>query len=193
MKGKASGKSAESHGWNRNHKSRNAERGKDLNTAQRYNLSFEAHYRLVTIHPWADGNGRMARLVMNHLQFEFGLVPTKVLKEDKGDYINALINTRESGDITIFQEFMVAEMVKTLTEDIDLFVKSTEEESREKKLKSREKILELLRIHPEYTMAILANELGVTTKAIEKQLATLKKEGLLRREGSDRKGRWVVE
>ena len=170
----------------------NAERGKDLNTAQRYNLSFEAHYRLVTIHPWADGNGRMARLVMNHLQFEFGLVPTKVLKEDKGDYINALINTRESGDISIFQEFMVEEMVKTLTEDIDLFVKSTGEESREKKPKSREKILELLRIHPEYTTAILANELGVTTKAIEKQLAILKKEGLLRREGSDRKGQWVV-
>ena len=30
-----------------------------------YDLSFEAHYRLVNIHPWADGNGRMSRLVMN--------------------------------------------------------------------------------------------------------------------------------
>ena len=35
-----------------------------------YNLSFWAHYKLVTIHPWADGNGRVSRLVMNLLQME---------------------------------------------------------------------------------------------------------------------------
>ena len=44
-----------------------------------YEISFDAHYRLVTIHPWADGNGRMARLLMNQLQFEFGLIPAKIL------------------------------------------------------------------------------------------------------------------
>lgn len=170
----------------------NDEREKNLNTEEIYNLSFEAQYRLVTIHPWADGNGRMARLVMNHLQFEFGLIPAKVLKEDKGDYINALINTRETDDISIFQEFMAAEMVKTLNDDIDSFLKSTGAGNGEKQPKSREKILELLRIHPEYTTAILAKEIGVTAKAIEKQLAILKKEGLLTREGSDRKGIWLV-
>ena len=48
--------------------------------AQLYDLSFDAHYHLVTIHPWADGNGRMARLVMNMLQFdqEVGRKPQKV-------------------------------------------------------------------------------------------------------------------
>ena len=51
--------------------------------AQLYELSFDTHYHLVTIHPWADGNGRMARLVMNMLQFEFGLIPTKILKDDE--------------------------------------------------------------------------------------------------------------
>lgn len=33
-----------------------------------YRLSFEAHFRLVTIHPWVDGNGRTTRLLMNMLQ-----------------------------------------------------------------------------------------------------------------------------
>lgn len=36
----------------------------DLAPSDAYDLSFEAHYRLVTIHPWSDSNGRMPRLVM---------------------------------------------------------------------------------------------------------------------------------
>ena len=39
----------------------------------------------VSIHPWVDGNGRMSRLIMNHLQFEFNLVPTKVIKNLKAE------------------------------------------------------------------------------------------------------------
>ena len=56
-------------------------------------------YELLTIHPWADGNGRTCRLLMNLLQWEFGVLPTKVLKEDKAEYIQALIDTRESEDM----------------------------------------------------------------------------------------------
>ena len=176
----------------------NAERAKKMSVAERYNLSFDAHYRLVTIHPWADGNGRMARLIMNHIQFEFGLVPAKVLKEDKGDYINALIATRESDDITFFQDFMAEEMVKTITTDINAYLKSTEESgekrdvSGDKKPKSREKILSLLRAHPEYSAKKLSGEIGVTQKAIEKQLAKLKAEGRIKRNGPDKGGSWEV-
>jgi len=176
----------------------NAERAKKMSMAERYNLSFEAHYRLVTIHPWADGNGRMARLIMNHIQFEFGLVPAKVMNEDKGDYINALIATRESDDITFFQDFMAEEMVKTITTDINAYLKSTEESgektniSGEKKPKSREKILSLLRAHPEYSAKKLSGEIGITQKAIEKQLAKLKAEGRIKRIGPDKGGSWEV-
>ena len=51
-----------------------------------YLLSFDAHNILVSIHPWVDGNGRMSRLIMNHLQFEFNLVPTKVMTDDKAAF-----------------------------------------------------------------------------------------------------------
>ena len=64
---------------------------KNPDVYEQYRLSFDAHLKLVTIHPWVDGNGRMSRLIMNHLQNEFGLVPNKVLKEDKAEYINALV------------------------------------------------------------------------------------------------------
>lgn len=169
----------------------NAQRSERMTIEARYDFSFDAHYQLVTIHPWADGNGRMARLLMNHLQFEFDLVPTKVLKEDKADYINALIETREKEDISIFRAFMAGEMIKSVSSDIKAFLDSMGE-SGEKKMKSREKILDLLRTHPEYTTAILARQVGITTKAVEKQLARLKTDGLLRRIGPDKGGKWEV-
>ena len=176
----------------------NAQRELPMSPTERYDLSFEAHYRLVTIHPWADGNGRMARLLMNHIQFEFGLIPAKVLKEDKGDYINALIATREADDTAIFLEFMTGEMIKTLSSDIDAFLKSMEESGEknwptgEKKQKSREKILQLLKDHPNYPARKLAEVIGITPKAIEKHLAKLKAEGLIRRDGPDKGGSWIV-
>lgn len=169
----------------------NTQRDREMSTVERYNLSFEAHYRLVTIHPWADGNGRMARLLMNHIQFEFSLVPAKVLKEDKGDYINALIAARENEDITYFLEFMAGEMVKTISADIGTFLNSTGE-SGEKKQKSREKILLLLKNHPQYSAKKLADAIGITEKGVEKQLAKLKAEGLLKRIGPDKGGEWIV-
>ncbi len=94
---------------------------------QLYEISFDAHYHLVTIHPWADGNGRMARLVMNMLQFEFGLIPAKILKDDKEEYIKALVKTRENDDLSIFREFMTADMVKNLTLDIETYRKSVDD------------------------------------------------------------------
>lgn len=63
------------------------------NIAAVYELSFWAHYELVTIHPWADGNGRTCRLLMNLLQMEYDVLPTKVLKEDKGEYIPTFSKT----------------------------------------------------------------------------------------------------
>ena len=90
-----------------------------------YDLSFWAHFELVTIHPWADGNGRTCRLLMNLLQWEFDVLPTKVLKEDKADYIQALIDTRESENFNIFLDCMTRHHCQHLQADIDQFIKST--------------------------------------------------------------------
>lgn len=169
--------------------------------AQLYNLSFDAHYHLVTIHPWADGNGRMARLVMNMLQFEFGLIPTKVLKDDKEEYIKTLIETRENEDLDIFREFMTATMVKNLSYDIDAYRKSIEDNSesgektskgRERPMKSREKIIALLSQDNTLSAAALAERIGITPKAVEKHIAKMKAEGILKRIGPDKGGHWQI-
>ena len=91
-----------------------------------YELSFWAHYELVTIHPWADGNGRTSRLLMNLIQMEFGVLPVKVLREDKEAYIQALIETREKDDIGIFVNRMTELHCHHIKADIDQYVQSTE-------------------------------------------------------------------
>ena len=90
-----------------------------------YELSFWAHFELVTIHPWADGNGRTCRLLMNLLQMEYGALPTKVLKEDKAEYIQALIDTRESEDINVFIDCMTRLHCRHLQSDIENYIEST--------------------------------------------------------------------
>ncbi len=89
-----------------------------------YNLSFWAHFELVTIHPWADGNGRMSRLLMNLLQWEFDIIPSKVLKEDKAEYIQTLVDAREKDDASLFIECMINLHIKHLREDIEKYKQS---------------------------------------------------------------------
>ena len=175
----------------------------DKNVIQLYNITFDAHYNLVTIHPWADGNGRMARLIMNFLQFEFGLIPTKILKEDKEEYIKALVETRENEDLNIFREFMTSVMIKNLANDIDTYKKSIEcpetiksrekvTKSREKTIKSREKIIDLLSKENTLSAAAIAERIGITPKAVEKQISKLKAEGIIKSVGPDKGGYWSV-
>lgn len=93
---------------------------------EKYFLSFDAHYLLVTIHPWVDGNGRMSRLIMNHLQFEYGLIPAKVEKDDKAEYIQALIDSREQESLEPFRQFMLSEHIKNLQKEIESFKRTNE-------------------------------------------------------------------
>ena len=181
----------------------NAERVKSatMTVDELYQMSFDAHYNLVTIHPWADGNGRMARLVMNMLQFEFGLIPTKILKEDKEEYIKALVATREDDNLDIFRGFMTSMMEQNLQNEIATYLESIgNEESREetpkgraKPTKSREKIVALLSEDGKLSAAALAEKIGISAKAVEKHLANLKTDGIIERIGPDKGGYWKVK
>lgn len=65
---------------------------------------------------------------MNYLQFEFGLIPTKVLKEDNAAYIEALNQSREEETTAPFQQFMLQEHSRNLRNEIDVFKKSMAED-----------------------------------------------------------------
>lgn len=90
-----------------------------------YRLSFEAHFRLVTIHPWVDGNGRTSRLVMNMIQRQLGLVPSIVAKEDKAEYIQSLIDSRDHDDSTITQDVMLRHHIANLQKRVAEYQQSS--------------------------------------------------------------------
>ena len=89
-----------------------------------YRLSFEAHFRLVTIHPWVDGNGHTTRLVMNMIQRQLGLVQSIVRREDKGEYIQSLVDSRENEDSTIAQDGMLGHHIANLNQRVSEFKES---------------------------------------------------------------------
>jgi Fic family protein len=53
-------------------------------------LAALAHHRLVAIHPFVDGNGRTARLVMNLLLMRRGYPPTVILRTNRRQYYSVL-------------------------------------------------------------------------------------------------------
>ncbi|MDO4319654.1 MAG: Fic family protein [Bacteroidales bacterium] len=173
---------------------------KAMTLQQLYELSFDAHYNLVTIHPWADGNGRMARLLMNWLQFEYSLIPSRIFSDDREEYIKALVATREEEDLTIFRNFMTETMIAHLLHDIVTYTESIGEsgpiiekvDTPAKIKKTRDKIVDLLRRNPKLSATALATEIGISAKGIQRHLANLKAEGILHRIGPDKGGHWKV-
>lgn len=81
-------------------------------------LAFLAHYQLVTIHPFVDGNGRTSRLLMNYIQSWHGVPMTIVFEEDRQQYIESLIETRKQENIQLFLDFMEGQHLKFLNEEI---------------------------------------------------------------------------
>lgn len=84
----------------------------------RLDLSFLAHFKLVSIHPFCDGNGRTSRLLMSYIQQVSNLPLAIVFKEDKSDYYTALKETRKQNEFRYFQEFMRSQYEKFLKQEI---------------------------------------------------------------------------
>lgn len=167
-----------------------------------YRLSFEAHFRLVTIHPWVDGNGRTTRLVMNMIQRQLGLVPSIVRKEDKGEYIQSLVDSRENDNSTIAQDMMLRHHISNLKRRVlqyqegDGLINNNVGVNKNgvgvKLTNTQRKIYELIQANQSITHSEMAKALSVTSKTAERATKALRDFGLLGREGSDKTGRWII-
>ena len=112
-----------------------------MSITEKYRLSFEAHFNLVSIHPWADGNGRMSRLVMNMIQVEAGLIPSIVKKENRAEYIKSLSESQDREDSSRFLDFMIKHHSKNLLQQVEEYKQSMEKDifvNKSKKKKFRD-------------------------------------------------------
>jgi len=82
--------------------------------------AIEAHYRLVTIHPFVDGNGRTARLLLNAMLLEYGYAPIIIRKIDRRRYLSALETYQTKENSVPYYNFMLSALNKSLKMMIDL-------------------------------------------------------------------------
>lgn len=96
-------------------------------------VAADAHFKLVSIHPFVDGNGRTARLLMNLLLMQAGFPPAIIRKEDRKKYIASIEKAQLGGSLSNYYELMYASVDKSL----DVYLESLEEKNLEEVLKEK--------------------------------------------------------
>lgn len=167
-----------------------------------YELSFEAHYRIVSIHPWADGNGRMSRLVMNMIQYEAGVIPSIVKKESRAEYIQSLSISQDNDNSKQFILFMINHHSKNLMKQIEEYKASFESNDgnggqknnggQKKWSETTKKVFGLIKNNPHISRKELCEKLGINPSAVQKHIEKLKEQNMIVRIGGAKGGHWEI-
>ena len=87
-------------------------------------LAADVHYNFVNVHPFGDGNGRTARLLMNYIQLYHEEPLIKIFTEDRAEYIDVLNETEENENPDIFRDFICRQQIKFYEAELNKFRKS---------------------------------------------------------------------
>jgi Fic family protein len=88
--------------------------------------AFEAHRGLVAIHPFNDGNGRTARLLMNLVLARGGYPPIAIRPEDRPAYIAALETSEQGGGHAAFDALLLGRLDQTLDMYLDAALQASD-------------------------------------------------------------------
>jgi Fic family protein len=89
--------------------------------------AFEAHYKLVEIHPFIDGNGRTARLLMNLILMRSGYLPMVIAPIERKRYISAINSRNTKSNLLGYHKYMLRVFKKSL----DMYIKMFGEQDAE--------------------------------------------------------------
>lgn len=109
----------------------------------------KTHLDFVSIHPFSDGNGRCARLLMNLLLMQNGYCPIIIRPRDRKRYINSIEKAQLTGEIEDYMRFMLYRLNNSYITIFDIF--DTKNETPQEKL---------------MTIAKFASEVGVPVSTI---------------------------
>jgi len=127
-------------------------------------LSSVFHYEFVFIHPFSDGNGRMARLwhtaILSRWKPIFEYIPIESqIEKFQDDYYDAIVECHVQGESTIFIEFMLSQIDKILDEVAGQVAESTEQMTEYLK-----RMLDVMEYDVPYTSSEIMQLLGLKSK-----------------------------
>lgn len=122
------------------------------------------HYEFVFIHPFSDGNGRMARLwhtaILSKWKPIFEYIPIESqIEKFQDEYYEAIAKCHVAGESTIFIEFMLSQIDKILDE---ISVQLREESGNLSEMVK--KLLEVMEYDIPYTSKALMDKLGLKSR-----------------------------
>ena len=149
-----------------------------------------AQFIFEKIHPFADGNGRVGRLISSFLLeksgFGFrGLAPFEEhIEEHRPIYYSHL---EPASDCTGFIEFFLDALVFQLKKDLGKLNQSREELPEDSLLPRRREILDIIRDHPHCTFDFLRRRFSaVNAKTLHYDLAKMRQKGFITKHGETR-------